>query len=337
MKKNEIKYFFNLSFAKLSMKEQFLLGTITRVKFSLLIKSLIMLDITSMASKYSLSGLAALAIILSWAGTQREMPVLILVNRWLRWLLFAGIFAYMMRAFELSLRTDLVHLVTGFLLWLLLETGYNWVAINALSRSDIPLFPKFKANQDGDEWPTAARFDRIKNWLERKDFKRLAVLKSELFENMLLRTSIYESVDQSTRLQILFVPKRKDRSAAYYTLCTKGREDSRLITDNHSLPFGGYYPESWNFVRKPLVGSLEHLFQIHKKRLKEAKFEPVPFEDEPLEELNHQQHMLEHLNTRCGFLNPLQYREEDGRLTYDGRYRLWKEMWLLAYFGKSVS
>jgi hypothetical protein len=296
-----------------------------------------MLDITSLTSKYFLAGLAALTIILSWVGTRREVPVLILANRWLRWLLFAGIFAYLMRAYQLSLRPDWVHFITGFMLWFLLETVYNWIAINALSRSDIPLFPKFKVNKDGDEWPTDAHFDKLKNWLERKNFRRRAVLKSELFEGMFLRTSIYESPDRSTRLQILFVPRRKDKSSAYYTLLTNGREDSRLITDNHSLPYGGYYPESWNFVRKPLVGSLEKLFQIHAKRLKEAKFEPVPFDGEPLEELNHQQQMLEHLNTKHGFLNPLQYREEDGRLTYDGRYRLWKEMWLLAYLGRSVS
>ena len=296
-----------------------------------------MFDITSLTSKYCLASIAAVTILLSWLGNQREIPVIMLVNRWLRWLLFAGIFAYLMRAFEFSTRPDWVHIVIGFMLWFLFETGYNWVAINALSRSDIPLFPKFKTNSDGDEWPAVAYLDKIKSWLEQKDFKRLAVLKAELFEGIFLRTSIYESSDKSTRLQILFVPKRKDGSAAFYTLSTNGQNDSRLITDNHSLPFGGYYPESWNFVRNPLVGSLDKLFRLHKKRLMETKFEPVPFEDEPLEELNHQQNMLEHLNTKYGFLNPLQYREEKGRLTYDGRYRLWKEMWLLAYFGKSVS
>ena len=279
--------------------------------------------------------MAILTIFLSRINAWAQAPVFMLLNRWLRWLLFAGCFAYSLRAFELSSRPDWVHLVSGFMLWFLVETGYNWIAIKALSQSDIPLFPRFKAN--GDKWPEGVRFDKIKNWLEKKNFKRLAVLKAELFEDMFLRTSIYESPDRMTRLQILFVPRRKNEATAFYTISTKGTDDRRLITDNHSLPYGGYYPENWNFVRKPLIGSLEKLFRFHKKRLTQTNFELVPFEDEPLEELNHQQTLLERLNTKYGFLNPLQYREEDGRLTYDGRYRLWKEMWLIAYLGKSVS
>lgn len=296
-----------------------------------------MFDTTSITFKYCLVGVAVFSIFLSWIGARRDTPVLILANRWLRWLLFAGTFAYLMRAFELSSRPDWVHLTIGFMLWFLLETGYNWIAINALSRSDIPLFPKFKENVDGDEWPTVARFDKIKNWLEKKNFKRLAVLKAGLFEDMFLRTSIYESSDRMTRLQILFVPRRKNGASAFFTLSTNGQEGHRLITDNHSLPFGGYYPENWNFVRRPLIGSLEKLFRLHEKRLAKTSFAPTPFEDEPLEELNQQQNLLERLNTKCGFLNPLQHWEEDGRLTYDGRYRLWKEMWLIAYLGRSVS
>ena len=296
-----------------------------------------MFDTTSFTFKYCLVGMSVFSIFLSWISTRRETPVLILTNRWLRWLLFAGTFAYLLRMFELSLRPDWVHLTVGFMLWFLLETGYNWIAINALSRSDIPLFPKFKVNMDGDEWPQVAHFDKIKNWLEKKNFKRLAVLKAGLLEEMFLRTSIYESSDRMTRLQILFVPRRKDGASAFFTISTNGQEDHRLITDNHALPFGGYYPENWNCARKPLIGSLEKLFRLHEKRLVKISFTPASFEDEPLEELNQQQNLLERLNTKCGFLNPLQYWEESGRLTYDGRYRLWKEMWLIAYLGRSVS
>lgn len=296
-----------------------------------------MFDTTSLTFKYCLIGMAVLTILLSRINTRSESPLLALITRWLRWLLFSGVFAYLLRTFELSLRPDWIHFAVGFLLWFLFETGYNWIAIKALSQSDIPLFPRFKVNEDGDEWPAVARFEKTKNWLEKKNFKRLVALKAELFEGMVLRASIYESSDQMTRLQVLFVPKQKKGAAAFYTLSTNGREDRRLVTDNHALPFGGYYPENWNFVRKPLVGALEKLFRLHERRLAGMGFEPVPFEEEPLEELNHQQQLLERLNTKHGFLNPTQYREESGRLTYDGRYRLWKEMWLLAYLGRPVS
>lgn len=296
-----------------------------------------MFDSTSLIFEYGLIILAVLTIFLSGVNARSQSPVLTLTNRWLRWALFAVFFAYLLRVFEFSSRPDWIHLVTGVMLWFLVETAYNWVAIKVLSRSEIPLFPRFKVNKDGDEWPEIARLDKVKNWLKKEEFKRLAVLKAELFEGVFLRASIYESPDQRTRLQILFIPRRKDGATAFYTLSTNGKNNRRLITDNHSLPFGGYYPENWDFVRKPLVGSFEKLFRLHEKRLIQANFESIPFEDSPLEALNHQQNLLERVNTQSGFLNPLQDWEDSGRLTYDGRYRLWKEMWVIAYLGRSIS
>lgn len=296
-----------------------------------------MFDSTSLIFEYGLIILAVLTIFLSGVNARSQSPVLTLTNRWLRWALFAVFFAYLLRVFEFSSRPDWIHLVTGVMLWFLVETAYNWVAIKVLSRSEIPLFPRFKVNKDGDEWPEIARLDKVKNWLKKEEFKRLAVLKAELFEGVFLRASIYESPDQRTRLQILFIPRRKDGATAFYTLSTNGKNNRRLITDNHSLPFGGYYPENWDFVRKPLVGSFEKLFRLHEKRLIQANFESIPFEDSPLEALNHQQNLLERINTQSGFLNPLQDWEDSGRLTYDGRYRLWKEMWVIAYLGRSIS
>jgi hypothetical protein len=89
-------------------------------------------------------------------------------------------------------------------------------------------------------------------------------------------------------------------------------------------------------VRKPLIGSLKRLLKLHRLRLTKSTLKPIPFDDKPLEELNDQQRVLERLNFKNGFLNPRQFQEEVGKISYDGRYRLWKEMWLLAYLGRSV-
>jgi len=85
-----------------------------------------------------------------------------------------------------------------------------------------------------------------------------------------------------------------------------------------------------------LIGSLQRLLKLHQLRTIKSSIVAIPFEDEPLEELNDQQRILERLNLEAGFLNPRHFQEEVGKISYDGRYRLWKEMWLLAYFGKSV-
>lgn len=296
-----------------------------------------MFDITSSTFQSLLFAVAILTIVLPKIGLSKGIPLFTLLGRWLRWALFAGVFSYFLKSLEISFRPDWVHFITGLTLWFLLETGYYWIAIKALSRSEIPLFPSFKINSDGDEWPADPLLIKVRDWLRKEDFKRLSALKAELFEDTFLRASVYESADKLTRLQILFIPKRKGGASACYTLSTNGEQDTRLITDNLFLPFGGYYPEGWNIVRKPLIGSLQRLLKLHRLRLVKSNLKPIPFEDEPLEELNDQQRILERLNLETGFLNPRQYQEEVGKISYDGRYRLWKEMWLLAYFGRSVS
>jgi hypothetical protein len=265
------------------------------------------------------------------------MPIFIVLGRWVRWLLFAALFSFFLHIFEFSFRPDWVHFLTGLALWFLLETGYNWLAINALSSSEIPLFPNFELNNDGDEWPADKSFITLREWLRKSNFKRLSALKAKLFEDTYLRASVYESSDQLTRIQLLFIPKRKGGATACYTVTTNGEADTRLITDNLFLPYGGYYPETWTICRRPLIGSLKRLLSLHQKQLVKSSVKALPFEDEPLEDINSKQRMLERLNFDIGFLVPRQQRESEGKITYEGRYRIWKEMWLLAYLGRTVS
>jgi hypothetical protein len=218
-----------------------------------------------------------------------------------------------------------------------LETGYNWIAIKALSRSNLPLFPEFTENTQGDEWPAEKQFIEVKDWLREKDFKRLKALKAELFQGSYLRASIYEDPDRETRIQILFLPKSKGGSVACFTITSLAESGERLITDNLFLPYGGYYPENWSLCRRPLIGSLPRLIRVHNQRITQHSFEPIAMEEDALVELNDQQRILERLNTDTGFLVPRQHREEEGKITPEGRYRLWKEMWTLAYFGKSAA
>lgn len=296
-----------------------------------------MFETTTSTFEWSLLVIAVLSVLLPSLGLRKGIPVLILLGRWVRWLLFATLFAFFLRAFELSFRPDWVHFVTGIAVWFLLETGYYWIAIKALSRSEIPLFPSFQINRDGDEWPADKHLIEVREWLRNEQFTRVSALKAELFDSTFLRASIYQSADQLTRIQILFIPKRNGGATACYTISTHGKNEQRLITDNLFLPYGGYYPEGWNLARKPLIGSLKRLLKLHRQRLIKSTLEPIAFEAEPLDELNDQQRLLERLNLETGFLTPRQYQEEAGKISYDGRYRLWKEMWLLAYLGKSVS
>lgn len=287
--------------------------------------------------EYTLFALAIISVLLPILGGRLAMPVLTVFGRWLRWFLFAGFFAFFLWYFELSFRPLWVHYLTGFMLWFTLETGYNWIAIKALSHSELPLFPDFELNVDGDEWPADKKFIEVREWLRGQKFTRLSAMKAELFEDTFLRASVYESEDQLTRIQILFLPKRKDGATACYSITTQGKDERRLVTDNLFLPYGGYYPSGWEMMRKPLTGSLPRLLARHHKRLIKSTLTPIYSEDEPLIELNEQQRILERLNLETGFLVPRQLQEEEGKITYEGRYRLWKEMWMLAYLGKSIA
>jgi hypothetical protein len=60
------------------------------------------------------------------------------------------------------------------------------------------------------------------------------------------------------------------------------------------------------------------------------------WETEPAADLNAEQSQLDRLNTELGFLHPHQDREELGKITSGGRYRVWKEIWTLDYFGRAT-
>ena len=280
--------------------------------------------------------IVVLAVILPVLGVRYSIPLFQLLGRWIRWVLFGVFFSIFLNYFELSLRPDWLHFVTGLALWFVLETLYNLMAIKALSASDLPLFPQFYVNVDGDEWPAEKRYIELREWLREEDYKHLSSLKAELFGGMCLRACIYQSTDTSTRIQILLMPTRKGGTSASYTFRTYTESGEWVITDNLSLPYGGYYPAQWSICRKPLIGSAQKLLLLHKKRLAKMKLQAVANEESAIEEINEQQRVLERLNTDTGFLVPRHLREVEGKITPNGRYRLWKEMWLIAYLGRPI-
>jgi hypothetical protein len=70
--------------------------------------------------------------------------------------------------------------------------------------------------------------------------------------------------------------------------------------------------------------------------MERAGVTPVRFEVEPLADLNAAQRELDQLNTELGFLHPQGQREDEGKFTAAGRYRVWKEIWMLNYLGRAA-
>ncbi len=272
-----------------------------------------------------------LLLLLFYINLRVASPILAIPIRWLRWVLFALLAAETSQRFDLIDRPFWVVAAGAFLLWFLLESGVNWLRVSAISLSRLPLFPKFTANLSGDEWPVQERLLRVREWLRAERYTPVQALKAEVGGGVWLRVSIYQSPDRTVRLQVAFLPQDSGAITVCHSLATETADGRRLVTDNFFLPFGGFYPERWSVERSPWRRSLPALVARHRRRV--AGAEAVPWESEPLDDLNRQQQSMEQVNTELGFLLPHADREEHGKITPEGRFRVWQEAWLLDYLG----
>ncbi len=263
-------------------------------------------------------------------------PVRAIFVRWVHWLAFAFVAAGVFYGLGWIDRPFWVLVPAFFLFWLLAETLRNWLAIEALSQSPAPLFPRFSVNQSGEEWPTHPRLLRLRDWLRAHGFKPVQALQAEVGDGLRLRGSFYQDETATVRLQVLFLPQPGGTLAVCHALSTQTASGCRYVTDNFCLPFGGFYPESWLVERSLWRRSLPSLVARHQARLAQAGETVVPWTDDPLSDINAQQRELERVNTELGFLFPPSEREEHGKITQAGRYRVWKEYWLVNYLGRSA-
>lgn len=282
---------------------------------------------------YIILAVACTSVILGYANARYASPVIAIFNRWLRWISFALCGAFVCQELELIDRPFWVLAAGFFLIWFLIDTLKNWLAIYALSQSPIPLFPRYVLNSGGDEWPTQKRVLQLRDWLRAAKFTQVQALKAEVGGGIYLRVSIYEDVLSCTRIQVMFVPQANGAVAVCGVVSTQTATGQRFVTDNLYLPFGGFYPENWNVHRRPWTRKLPALIAAHQSRVSASGEVPVPWEGDPLSDMNQQQYLLEKVNTELGFLNPRTEREEHGKMSSEGRYRVWIEVWLLNYFG----
>jgi len=275
----------------------------------------------------------ALLLLLFYINLRVASPVLAIPIRWLRWVLCALYAAQMNEQLALIDRPFWVVAVTVFLLWFLLESAFNWLKVSAISLSSMPLFPRYVINSSGDEWPTQKRLLKVRDWLRGNQFVHLQALKAELGGGIWLRTSVYQSHDHALRLHVLFVPQENGAITVCYSLATQLAGARRYVTDNLYIPFGGFYPENWHVERSPCCRSLLRLVARHHARVKKSGDPTLPWEINPIDDINQQQQYMEKINTELGYLLPHAEREEHGKITPEGRFRIWKEAWLLDYLG----
>jgi hypothetical protein len=263
-------------------------------------------------------------------------PLLAVFDRWLRWIVFAFGGAQICEGFQLIDRPYWVLVAVLCIVWFLGETLLNWLRIHALSVSPMPLFPTYEVNEDGDEWPIQPRLLKMREWLRGQGFKQVQALKAELGGGIRLRVSVYQSTDAITRVQIMFIPQASGAITVCFVLTSQTSEGGRYMTDNVNVPFAGFYPEHWFVERTPWRRSLEKLLARHRARLARSGATLEPWIVDPLTDINQSQQELDRVNTELGFLHHPPQREDLGKITHEGRYRVWKELWMLHYLGRAM-
>ena len=277
----------------------------------------------------------ALAVLLAlfYVNLRMASPILAIPIRWLRWILFAVFTAQANEQLAWIDRPFWVVAIVVFIVWFLLESGYNWLRVSAISLSPLPLFPRYVVNTSGDEWPTQKRLLKVRDWLRDNRFSHVQALKAEVGGGIWLRTSVYHNHDNTLRLHVLFVPQESGAITVCFSLATLTTGARRYVTDNLYIPFGGFYPESWHVERSPWRRDLAKLVVRHRARLAQSGETPIIWETSPFDDINQQQQHMEMINLELGYLLPHADREEFGKITPEGRFRIWKEAWLLDYLG----
>jgi hypothetical protein len=276
------------------------------------------------------------SILLMQLNQRLPSPLILIVDRWVRWFVFAFGGAWICRDYQLVDRPFWAVAAGLFLLWFMGKTLYNWLAVSALSASPLPLFPRYEINRSGGEWPVQPRLLRVREWLRAQGFAPAQALRIGVGGGIYLRVAVYQDAAATLRLRFTFLPQAGGTIVVSYELTSIAADGTRYVTDNLYVPFGGFYPENWFVERRPWCRSLPRLLARHQARLAAAQVQPAPFATEPLEDLNSTQRELERLNTELGFLHPHHERDEFGKISQEGRYRLWKEIWMLDYLGRSA-
>jgi hypothetical protein len=286
--------------------------------------------------KYIFVVAMCVSVLLVRINQRLASPVLAIADRWLRWLIFPAVGAWSCRYFAIIDRPVWVIAVAFFLMWFLVETLYNWLEIAAISVSPFPLFPRYAINTSGEEWPIQPRFLKIREWLRAQGFRQVQALKAEVAGDTYLRVSVYQDEASLLRVQVTFIPQNNGAIDVCYALTSTALDGSRYVTDNLYIPFAGFYPENWFVDRRPCCRSLPRLLILHRARIASMGRGLVPFVVEPMADLNETQSELDRVNTELGFLNPRAAREDHGKISNEGRYRVWKEIWTLNYLGRSA-
>lgn len=281
-------------------------------------------------------GLALFALAGYWVSARKGQPLLEIMARWARILAISLGGTYLIVFFGWSNagpKTIWSMTLFFFLGCFLFETIGTWLRVRLFSYENTPLFPRYSRNEEDDKWPTISTFIVLREWIREQGFRQTEALLAHPVPEICIREFHFDSPDGTIRFTVSFVPKGSTHLYASFAVSSVTEEGARYLTDNTFVPQGGCFPDNWVLDRKPLSRSPHKLLKRHKARMAASGKNFVQWEDSPMEDIGEQHRLLERENEKKGMLNPRIKWEKHGRFSQEGRYRLWKEIFLLNYLG----
>jgi len=267
----------------------------------------------------------------------RNHPLISIINRWIRWVLFSSVAAVLVSQLDWSNKPEWLLFCVFFGGWFLIESIYSWLSIRMLNYSNFPIFLTFRECSYSNWWPNQKKYIHLKRQLDHAGFTKLQTLQSPITETVSIFSVVFENEEKNIGLQVFFIPISSSSISHFYIFQSKTVEGKLLITDNLKIPFGGYYPEDWLLQRKPLISTWNKLLNLHENIIRREGHKCMEWTETPLENINREQQELRRINFFAGFLIPPHLQDTYGRISAEGRYRIWKEMWLLKYTGRCLS
>jgi len=278
-------------------------------------------------------------VLLIWSLNQLlrsfPSPVNKMMVRWIRLLCISLFIGLLLKWIALESVPYWRLALIGFLFWAMAESLYAWVYILAWDKSEFPLFPELQKVDEVD-WPANRRFFFIRDWIREHKYEFIGGFKFVHMGESLQQVAVYGSPDRLNVLQVMIIPDATGVIMDQISFSSQTEEGERIITDNTFMPYGGAYPTNWNVARFPITRKITLLQKKHENRRSRKEETLKAFDEDILDWVEDAQKELETINVEKGLLNERRDRREFGKMTGEGRYRIWIEFLMLNYFGKSM-
>lgn len=273
-------------------------------------------------------------VTVTYAGMHVRSLHYTILLRWIRWIAIGVAFGSMLKLSIAPRSPYGLLVVTSCAFWFLFETFFTWRRVNRLRRVPMPFFPHFDELTAENIWPNSPSWRTSRDFLLKNGFHFEMLLKADFAGSLWLLCPVFCSEDRKTRMVVKFQASGGQTLHGVFTLYSITQKGQIILTENNPGVYGGYYPNHWNVLRRPLLQRLRPLLALHAHRVSGQPLRPL--EISALEENNDLQRQLREENLSRSFVIPAEQSQNQLQLSLDACYRIWLEIWLLRYFGRTI-